>query len=452
MKRFSTTLLLFALLFVGLSSAAQRPISGTVIGLEGQNLHLLAYTGLKMDSLAIAEADAQGSFVFQGAWRQGMYKIVADNGFELELLYDGNPVQFVFSDSDDLKTIQFVQSDINRKWSAYCVRRASYRHDVELLKSILRHYDRQTVFYQEATREFKRVQDDFRLFTDSLMAGEDDYAARLIRTDRDLPIDPAQTAVEQRKCLIDNFLKDIDFNDVTIIPTNVLTTKMIDYLSLFQAMPQFANNPDAGFVVGLSRIFEKAKVNPQMYAFVLSYMLEGFTALGVDPVVDYLLNYPMLGEGDVSIEQGLKLDSIAAPYEKVKVGAKAPDLRGTTVDGKNYDLYGSTAKHTIVFFWSTDCEYCHEFLLKIRRKLDLNSDFELVTAAIAENDTEVRVELKQMKLPGYHFYDDLRWESKPFLDYHVKATPTVFVLDVQKIIVLKPYDFEELMDWKQDLR
>ena len=98
-------------------------------------------------------------------------------------------------------------------------------------------------------------------------------------------------------------------------------------------------------------------------------------------------------------------------------------------------------------FWSTDCEYCHDFLVQIRKNLDLKSDFELVTFALAEDKEEVTRTVKKMRLPGYHFYDDLRWEGKAFLDFHVTATPTVFLVDAEKTIVCKPYDWFELKNW-----
>ena len=98
-------------------------------------------------------------------------------------------------------------------------------------------------------------------------------------------------------------------------------------------------------------------------------------------------------------------------------------------------------------FWSTDCEYCHDFLVQIRKHIDLKSDFELVTFALAEDEDDVNKAVEKMRLPGYHFYDDLRWESKAFLDYHITSTPTVFVLDENRNIICKPYDWQELRYW-----
>ena len=83
--------------------------------------------------------------------------------------------------------------------------------------------------------------------------------------------------------------------------------------------------------------------------------------------------------------------------------------------------------------------------------MDLKSDFELVTFALAESQAEVSQAIKKMRLSGYHFYDSLRWENKAFLDYHITSTPTVFLLDSKKNIVCKPYDWDELKRYINEL-
>lgn len=239
---------------------------------------------------------------------------------------------------------------------------------------------------------------------------------------------------------------DVDFSDTTLVTSEAFRTRMINTLYTTATdgdMAQF----DSVSKKCIGTLLEKAKVNMRVYEYVLEFMLNGYTNMGRTQVVDYLLNYPMLLEGEVSMDEGLRLDSITEPYQLVKVGAVAPDYASVTIDGKPFSIHESKADMTIVFFWSTDCEYCHDFLIQIRKHLDLKSDFELVTFALAENQAEVEKAVKKMRLPGYHFYDDLRWEGKAFLDYHVSSTPTVFVLDENKTIVCKPYDWDDLKQW-----
>lgn len=242
-----------------------------------------------------------------------------------------------------------------------------------------------------------------------------------------------------------DYWDDIDFNDTSLISDKMLTDKLISYFY------SFTNEDERTFdslsIVGMDVVLGKAKVNMRMYGFVLEFLLNGYSAMGRSQVTDYLLNYPQLHEGEITMEEGMRLDSITEPYQKVRVGAKAPDFSGITIDGIPYSIYESSANRIILVFWSTDCEYCHDFLKSIRKNLNLKSDYELVTFALANNQEEVAANVKKMRLTGYHFYDVLRWDSKPFLDYHITTTPTVFVLDAEKTIVCKPYDWNELKQW-----
>lgn len=244
---------------------------------------------------------------------------------------------------------------------------------------------------------------------------------------------------------LQTYWDDVEFNDTTLIASKAMSDKLIEYFFSFTDGDE--QRFDSLSMAGLSVVLNKAKVNMRMYEYILDFALNGYSSMGRDRVTDYLLNYPQLAEREITMEEGLRLDSITEPYQKVKVGAKAPDYSDVTVDGEAYHLYDSKAERIIVFFWSTDCEYCHDFLVHIRKNLDLTSDFELVTFALAENQDEVAKTVKKMRLPGYHFYDALRWDSKAFLDYHITSTPTVFVLDAKRTIVCKPYDWYELKEW-----
>ena len=254
----------------------------------------------------------------------------------------------------------------------------------------------------------------------------------------------AFSAKAQTDVMVD-YWKDVDFSDTALVSSKAMSEKLVNYFYLFTDGDE--QRFDSLSIAGLGIVLDKAKVNMRMYEYILEFALNGYSAMGRDRVTDYLLNYPQLAEGEITMEEGVRLDSITEPYQKVKVGALAPDYTGITIDGKPYHLYESKAKHYIVVFWSTDCEYCHDFLVQIRKHLDLKSDFELVTFALAENKDEVAKAVKKMRLTGYHFYDDLRWDSKAFLDYHITSTPTVFVLDANKNIVGKPYDWQELKEW-----
>lgn len=249
-------------------------------------------------------------------------------------------------------------------------------------------------------------------------------------------------AVNAQTDVMEHYWDDVDFMDTTLVSSKAMSDNMVSYFYSFTDGDE--KRFDSLSIVGLGVLLEKAKVNMRMYEYVLEFALNGYAAMGRETVTNYLLSYPQLVEGEITMEEGLRLDSITEPYQLVKVGARAPEISCTTIDGVAYDLYDSKAEWIIVVFWSTDCEYCHDFLTQIRKHLDLKNDFELVTIALAEDKEEVSAATKKMRLHGYHFFDQRRWEGKAFMDYHVTSTPTVFLLDAEKTIVAKPYDWDVL--------
>lgn len=124
-------------------------------------------------------------------------------------------------------------------------------------------------------------------------------------------------------------------------------------------------------------------------------------------------------------------------------GDKAIDFEGVTVNGEPYHLYESQVEWIIICFWSVDCDHCHDFLKSLRRNVDLKHDYELVTFALADNRRQVSRKARCLRLRGYHFFDPAGWDSAPFLDYDVMATPTVILIDKDKNIVGEAYDWDE---------
>ena len=250
---------------------------------------------------------------------------------------------------------------------------------------------------------------------------------------------------------VDVFFQDYDFNDTSLMHAEAFTRKLAEYVYQFYENEDFGNQETA-YIVGLSPLFEKAKCNMRLYEFILDFMLNGFENLELASVTDYLLNFPALNENEISAEQGERLERIAEPYQKVRVGALAPDIEGINSEGEPYHLYDSQTKYTLVVFWATGCEHCHDFLKHVRKKLDLKKEYDLVTFAIAEDEADWRDNLKEMHITGQHFFDEQRWGGKAFEDYHVTQAPTAFLIDENKIIVAKVYDWKELKNEIKNLK
>ena len=103
---------------------------------------------------------------------------------------------------------------------------------------------------------------------------------------------------------LEDYWKDVDFSDTALISSKTLSDKLVNYFYSFTDGDE--QRFDSLSIAGLSVVLGKAKVNMKYYEYILEFALNGYTNMGRTQVVDYLLNYPMLLEGEVSMKEGLR--------------------------------------------------------------------------------------------------------------------------------------------------
>lgn len=441
-----TKLLFFNILFfvlLPIFTTGQHSISGSIRGFSFEKMYLYAFNGEKLALIDSVTTDSNGTFSFETPLQKGMLELVTETREPITILHDGNPVQFVISDPNNFNEIDFINSFHNQDWTLYTQVRDGVEYLKDFVKPILREYTRSSAFYNEAKKEYNKLQFTLQELTDSLVA-RNTFASRFIQIDRPLVIDVEQTFEQQRAYFIEHFFDETDFNDTILIYSNVLSTKLIDFLSLTQNANMNAQQSQLSFISGIDFILQKAAENTRTYTFIIDYFLNGFSQLGLGMVVDYLVGLPHLNADCLETNDKLRLEKIIEPYQKIKVGSKAPEIDSETIDEKPFELSALKAKTTLVYFWSITCPHCLEMMADLSKLVREKSDIALVTVMTGFSNAVYKDFIEKEHIPGHHICDNLSWESPIVKDYHVVGTPTLFVLDHHKTIVQKPYDFEEL--------
>ena len=315
-----------------------------------------------------------------------------------------------------------------------------------MLKPILREFDAGTAFYADALNEYSSLQDDFMSFTDSLIL-HDNYASVLIRTDRFMPLNLKLDFKSQREELIANFFNDVDFKDVSLIPTDVLTQKIFDFLSIQLTKEQNEDQQIMALILGSDNVLNRAAVDFEMYKFVYQFLIETFKELHIEDVVDYLTRIPYSEEIECTEEQYQELLSIAEFNSRASIGSLAENISGKTIFDEYFSLYDIDSDFTIVYFWSYTCDHCRENIKDLKSFLDENPDFSLVAVSVKGELKKIENIVKKNKIKGYFYHDGLEWDCPYVDDYAVTATPSFYLLDKDKKIVYKPFDFKELVNF-----
>ena len=71
----------------------------------------------------------------------------------------------------------------------------------------------------------------------------------------------------------------------------------------------------------------------------------------------------------------------------------------------------------------------------------------MVAVSVKGDLKKIKNYVKKYKVNSYYYYDGLEWNSPHVNDYAVTATPSFYVLDKNKNIICKPFDFEELVQF-----
>ncbi|NNL16765.1 MAG: TlpA family protein disulfide reductase, partial [Flavobacteriaceae bacterium] len=102
-------------------------------------------------------------------------------------------------------------------------------------------------------------------------------------------------------------------------------------------------------------------------------------------------------------------------------------------------------KRYIVLFWSSSCSHCLEDLPKLKKHIAALKEGDTKVIAIGMEDEPYNWNNEILYYPDFiHIYGEGKWDNPIGDAYGVAATPTYFVLDKDKKIIAKPYDFEAL--------
>ena len=382
---------------------------------------------------------------------KGMYQIETEYGFSFDFLYENEDVKFVLKDVNKLEEIEFINSPLNTDWYRYLYCKEKIVNSLDLLKPVLRSYDKKSEFYLDAKNEYQKLQDSLWRFTDVLLKNNN-YASTLIRVDRFAPLNLDHDFKKQREELIADFFSEVDFNDLSLIPTNVLTTKIIDFLSIQQSPGQNHDQQIMSIILGIDNVLYRSAVNFEMYEFVFQYLIEGFNELGYEDVVDYMTRIPYSEELKCDEEQYNELLYIVEFNSRVKIGSQAENISGQTIFDEEFDMYDIDNDYIIVYFWSYTCDHCRENIKQLKTFLEDNPDFSMVAVSVKGDLKKIKNYVKKYKVNSYYYYDGLEWNSPHVSNYAVTSTPTFYVLDKNKNIIYKPFDFEELVQFVNIIR
>ncbi len=451
-KRCLTTLL-FLIIFISFSFSQGYKIGITVKDFPNKNIILgYHYNGeiFKADSL-ITDSKGNGEFSGVEDLPGGMYLIYFPSGkyFEI-LLSDKQQFSIICDKTDFLNTVFFVNSPENTAFFNYQKKLSSFYIRKNKLIEELNKYGADSVGSYKIKinnigKNIARYKKDFveenkEYFVSTLIRCTINPEFTDMKNKPDGMPDSTYAYLEYRKHFFDN----VDFLDKRLLRTTVFYNKLNHFLK--NLMPADYDE----IKKEVDKILEKAKINEEVYKHTLTIIFDYYRKSKVitHEIVGVYIAENYYLKSDLKIYPALKkkMESYVKATKPSLVGNIAPALEMEDISGNIRKLYDTDAKYIILYFYDTDCEVCKSETPKLKKLYDRfkSKDVEVIAFyAFEKNDAWKNYVEENDYFDWINVHDPENLSGFREL-YNIHGSPTVFLLNKNKRIVIKYITIEQL--------
>ena len=436
-------------LFLSFFGFAQNSIDATIHSLGKSKVYLLSINGERTRVADSCLSDSLGRLHFNlpSGCIPGLYRVGWSKSGFVNLILNRENVKFETWAGSPLDSLKILSSLENQILRTFTVMTGINQTKLELLMPVVDFYPVKDKFFSSVSTEFVTIQKVQLAFLDSLTRlYPNSYAVRMEKVLQTPNIPGSMPAATRMEFLKQHYWDKVDFTDTALLHSNVFADKIISYLAIYQNNRFNQKQLETEFIKAVTIALGAASVNPDIYKFMLDYLVGGFDKYHFDDVITYIADNfqdPFSCE-DAARKSSLqkKLDN----FKKLAVGKTSPDIEVPDSKGNKMRLLSLRNEFILLIFWSTQCPHCTEMMPKLKAFYDKQKTKRLEVMAVSLDTSKASWTcfIKTEKLNWINVSELKGYFGKAEDEYNVYATPTMYLLDRDKKIIAKPITWREL--------
>lgn len=434
-----------------------RQLSGNLKHHAGQEIKLLGYRGLETIELAHATLDGLGGFsmkYFDGY--TGMGYLETSDRSRLFLVLNEPRITINGTHLKEPDSIEFTDSRENGIFSKYAVGHNQREAALAGWKYLLPQYEnvdllkKQQKTYNTIKKEIKRLEKEDAGFLGSLDTST--YVSWYLPMRKlldDMP-NSAQHYVERIPQHIADF-RNMDLTDKRLYNSGIFDDLLEGHYWLLENMGQSLDSVYIQMNLSTDYIIQNLQGNDTLLNMASGFLFGLMEKRSLFTASEYLAMEMLVLESCV-LEKDLSKQF--ETYRIMKTGNTAPDIVFSgqkAINGveMNEPLSFSDLNYsnTLMVFGASWCHKCAQDIPKMKSHYDKwkAKGLEIIFISLDADEKEFARFTKQF--PWLSYCDIQGWESKPVQDYHVFSTPTMFLLDKDRKILVRPVSMEQVNAW-----
>lgn len=442
----------FLLIFIisyGQYSYAQQ-IEIKIIGTNGRAF----LSGLSGEKIVGIDSVFSNSGVYKFSFNKnkhqiGFYKLSFNNNKSIDFIYDNEDIEIETDVNDILDSLKVIKSESNKIYYEFVKLNKDYKTKTELLQLILARYPKDDDYDQTSKEKLIQVQENYLNFVNvTSQANPKSFIARYVRSAQLPVIDTQIPADEQLDHLKSHFLDNVNFNDDGLIYSDAFTNKTIEYLIYYRNPQLPIELLEKEFETAVDTLLNKAKVNDIVYKHIVEYLLDGFKKFGFDNVINYIVqNYVI--KDDICLDEKLEtaFERRIQQAKNFKTGNIVPNIILPDSTGSEIDLNRANSDKILIIFYASWCPHCQTIIPQLRDYYnEKKKTFGVMAVSIDTSRTDWLRFVKANKMDWLNVSDLKGWEGQVTREYYIYATPTMFLVDKERKIIMVPKNIEEIKD------
>lgn len=444
-KKYWILLIIISLSY--LLSAKDYQIIFQIEGLPQSEVLLTDFKGNDNSIIDSVQSNADGLVVFtlSDKYQTGMYKIVFLQNQFIDFVFNKEDIHIKTSLPSFKEKIQVIKSKENKVFIDFLRFQAETDNKLDVLNYVNTNYP-QSDFLKTAQKEYNTIINEYESYVSKVInENKNLYSSKLITVKKENypSIDiPSYLQNDYKKS---NYFKNVDFSDTSLIYSDVLTQKAINYLSLFSSKHYSEEQQNRFFIQAIDTILAKTQNYPKTYDFIVDYLISGFESMGYIEVVRYISDQYLQLNSCENENNRTTLQRKAYSNKFLIEGEKYPEFSLKTNEGIEFSSKDKSDKYILLMFWATWCPHCREEIPQLKKIFNYKTiPFDIVTISLDTSVTDWSNFVTQMKLTDFvNHCDGKGWDGDIATKFNVYASPTYFLLH-NGVIISKPLEIQSL--------
>ncbi|MDA3912207.1 MAG: TlpA disulfide reductase family protein [Bacteroidales bacterium] len=453
-RNFQLIRTLFIILFITIQANAQS-ISGTFPNLTNRYIKLTGFNGFDTYAIDSVKVNEKGEFKFSyNKSDYGMAYLLTENDKSFVVILSEESVKLKGESLAIPESIEIIEGKQNKLFEQYAFEHPRREQTLSAWDYLTKIYKKDSLFAVYETpklaieTEKRRIKAEDSLFLAGLPQNSYvSYYLPLRKLVSSVSI-IAQYRTEEIPATIQAFRK-LDYTDNRLYKSGLLKETIEAHFWLIENSGRSLDSVYLEMNKSIDYMIDNLLAKEKELNQITEYLFKLLESRSLFGASEYLA-LKLLNEQGCTINNDFaaQLES----YRAMKIGNTAPDImfNGDVLNRSNpavAKLSGIESDYTVVIFGASWCPACPSELSHITGVYNKWKEQSVEVVFVSLDEDEKTFKNFASVFPFISICDYQKWESPIVKSYHVFATPTIYLLDNKREILLRPNSVSQLDSW-----